>query len=430
MNKLDILNLEWPNSDRDLHIVTPVLEYLKLKYNLRCKTLSIFNGYYYVLKYKPKLILISNYVGADTNHKLIKNIRLLNIGGGIKIVTLISEGNVSDLNPISYLWGWNLDKKLYIDKMILWSTRSKNHFLNAYPEFEEKMAVSGATGFDRYKLFKFINKTDFLNKYKLKYKKVIGIGSFVFDAFFDKLLEQTVKLGNYQKENIELFQQDRFKLHEIYKKLIEKNKDILFILRYHPGTINFEKNEFYGLEQYENVFISNSFTNTDIKITDIINISDLWIAYESTTVMEAWLLGKQTFLINPTKSDFVRENVYKGSPIAKTEEESQRFIDEFFSTNTIRSFENLENTRKQVIKDIIEHCDGKNYQRAAEEIIKIIPMECREIKFGFRIYIEAAKQICKLFLSKTIFKNRWPDLKYKSNFAKKYQDMYSKVIRF
>lgn len=85
MNKLDILNLEWPNSDRDLHIVTPVLEYLKLKYNLRCKTLSIFNGYYYVLKYKPKLILISNYVGADTNHKLIKNIRLLNIGGGLRL---------------------------------------------------------------------------------------------------------------------------------------------------------------------------------------------------------------------------------------------------------------------------------------------------------------------------------------------------------
>ncbi|WP_038452477.1 hypothetical protein [Campylobacter iguaniorum] len=86
MSKLDILNLEWPNSDRDLHIVTPVLEYLKSKYNIRYKTLSIFSGYYYVLKYKPKLILISNYVGADTNHKLIKNIRSLDMGGGVKLL--------------------------------------------------------------------------------------------------------------------------------------------------------------------------------------------------------------------------------------------------------------------------------------------------------------------------------------------------------
>nr|WP_038452479.1 hypothetical protein [Campylobacter iguaniorum] len=319
---------------------------------------------------------------------------------------------------------------MYVDKIILWSTRSKNHFLSAYPKFEEKIAVSGATGFDRYKLFKFTNKTNFLNKHKLKYKKIIGIGSFVFDLYFDKLLEQTIKLGACPKENIELFQQDRFKLHEIYKKLIENNKDILFILRYHPGTVNFEKNEFYGFEHYENVFISNSFTNTDIKITDIINISDLWVAYESTTIMEAWLLGKQTFLINPTRSDFIRENVHKGSPIVKTIEEAQKLIDEFFSTNTIKSFEDLKNIRRQVIKDTIEHDDGKNYQRAAREIIKILNnKEYKEIKFSFKIYIEAAKQILKLFLSKTILKNRWPELKYKSNFAKKYQDMYSKVIK-
>ena len=38
------------------------------------------------------------------------------------------------------------------------------------------------------------------------------------------------------------------------------------------------------------------------------------------------------------------------------------------------------------------------------------------------------KQLFKLVLSKTIMKNRWPELNYKSDFAKPYQDIYNKAI--
>lgn len=50
MTRLDVLNLEWPKSDRDLHIVTPVLACLNIKYKVSYKTISIFNGYYYLLR--------------------------------------------------------------------------------------------------------------------------------------------------------------------------------------------------------------------------------------------------------------------------------------------------------------------------------------------------------------------------------------------
>ncbi len=297
-------------------------------------------------------------------------------------------------------------------------------------EYSSKVSFCGATGFDRYKILSFNNKKSFLDKNNIKSKKIIGIAGFGFDLFFGKYFENRKEdyLREYSELQINMYREDLYKLQKIYKTLIENNKDILFILRYHPGTIDFEKNEFYGLDIYDNVFISNKLTNNDYKISDLINISDLWIGYETTTALEAWLLNKQTFLINPTRSDFIRENVHKGSPIVKTSEEAQKLIDEFYENSTIKSFEFLEEERKKIIKDTIEYDDGKNHQRAAEEIVKVLNEEDREIKFSMKIYIEAAKQILKLILSKTIFKNRWPNLKYKSDFAKKYQDIYSEAI--
>lgn len=425
MSKLDILNLEWPQSDRDLNISIPVMVYLKKKYKLKVKTKSIFNGYYYILMMKPKLVIISNTTGAVINYEITK----LAYEYGIKVVSFVSEGNTLELGRF-FFWGHNKDERFFLNKLLVWSQQYYDfHSKENGIQFEGKVAISGAVGFDRYKILNFQDKNKFLEENKLKYKKIIGIGAWGFDAYFGEYFKQFEKhyMSIKPLEQIEMHRNDLYKLREIYKTMIEANPDILFVLRYHPGTIDFEKNEFYGLDIYDNVFISNKYIN-NLKIADLINISDLWIGYETTTALEAWLLNKQTFLINPTRSDFKRENIHKGSPIVKTSEEAQKLIDEFYENSTIKSFEFLEEERKKIIKDTIGYDDGKNHQRAAEEIVKVLNEEDREIKFSMKIYIEAAKQILKLILSKTIFKNRWPNLKYKSDFAKKYQDIYSEAI--
>lgn len=425
LSNIDILNLEWPSSDRDLHIVTPVLVYLKKKHNIQYKTVSIFNGYYYILKYKPKMILISNFQGASLNNEIIKLSYIL----GIKVVSFISEGNVKELALDQFLWGWNKDKKLYVDKMLLWSKRSERLFVDKYPELKDKLVTTGATGFDRYQLLTFKSKKEFLKENNLKFEKIIGIAAWGFDHYFGEYFEKNKNyyLKVFGEEQIEMHKSDLYKIQEIYKKLIENNKDILFILRFHPGTIDFEKNEFYGLDKFDNVYISNKF-NKNYQITDLINISDLWIGYETTTALESWLLNKQTFLINPTRSDFIRENVHKGSPIALTYSEAQKYIDEFFETSSIKDFELLQEYRSEIISAVIEYQDGNNYIRAAEEIIKVFNSPDRKIILNRNIYLLAFKQLLKVFLSKTIFKNRWRNLNYDLNFAQSYQEQYVKVI--
>ena len=426
LSNLDILNLEWSNSDRDLHIVTPVLVYLQKKYNITFETKSIFNGYYYLIKYKPKILVISNFAGAGINHEIVK----LAYQMGIKVVTFISEGNVKEEASQQFLWGWNKDNILYLDKMLLWSQRSDDIFLSKYPNLKDKLVTTGATGFDRYKLLSFQNKKSFLENNNLNYKKIIGIASWGFDHMFGDYYKRNEKyyLDTFGQDQIAMHQCDLFEIQKIYKQLIESNQDTLFILRYHPGTIDFEKNEFYGLEKYKNVFISNKFTNHQYQISDLINISDLWIGYETTTALESWLLDKQTFLINPTRIDFIRENVHKGSPIVNSFEDAQNLIDEFFTNKTIKEFKKLQSFRDEIIKDVIEYGDGKNYIRASKEIMEIYNKPNKNIKYNYKLYIGMSKQIIKLMLSKTIMKKRWSELNYKSNFAKPYQEMYNKEI--
>jgi len=405
--KIDILNLEWPNSDRDRNIITPVYLYLREKYKLSIKSENIFNGHYYLLKYRPRLLLLSNSVGSNINYLITK----VAYGMGIKVISLISEGNISDERKTDgFLWGWNTDKILYEDTKILWSLKSKNIIIERYPNLANKFFVSGATGFDRYKLLQFMDKKYFLIKNNLKrYEKIVGIAGWGFDQFFEGSItwdrEKKMYFDKFDKKEFEMHRSDLFLLKGIYKRLIEYNKDILFILRFHPANGNFERSEFWGLDTYENVYISNpAIKLNNYPISDLINISDLWIGYNSTTALEAWLLGKTTFFINPTRSDFIRDKIFKGLPIATNYNETQRFIDEFFKDGKISKFDALEGIRRKIIQDVIEYSDGKNHIRAAEIIYRIFSEKNKNklesIKCNNFPFIKMLKQFLRFSLSK------------------------------
>ena len=63
----DVLNLEWASKGRDIDIVEPVLSFLEIKFDFKVVRESILNAEFKLLKYRPKLLVISNAVGA---HKI------------------------------------------------------------------------------------------------------------------------------------------------------------------------------------------------------------------------------------------------------------------------------------------------------------------------------------------------------------------------
>lgn len=365
-HKCDILNLEWETDSRDENIVEPVLVYLEEKYSLRIIRDSIWYGCFKLLKYKPKMLLIANETGA------IENVTIMMLAHrmGITTVSLISEGlnyyteaNIEAEYVKEQFYGHNKKKEKIVDLKLLWSETTLNKFYKYIDEiFDYDVRVSGATGFDRYKLLTFMDKKDFLKSVNKFYEHIILIIGYGFD---NNLSIEEIKPDS--KSRIEWLKKNRDKLNEIYKKLIKNNPNILFVLKCHPGDRNFARTEFVDLKQYTNVV----FLHKKIGIDHLISISDLLIAFDSTTCMEAWMLDKVTIIINPYEEDFVRSSIYKGCIMTKNYGELQSRVKEYYLSGTICDFQRRENLRKEIIRENIGYSDGENYCRAGEMIKEI-----------------------------------------------------------
>jgi hypothetical protein len=372
VKNIDVLNLEWPNNERDVHAVAPVILELRNR-GLVCVTGDIFSYIFYLIKYRPKVLLLTSYQGALINHKLCKVASFI----GIKIITLIAEGNTRETAIKEMTWGNNKEMALYFEKMLLWSYRSESLMHKHFPQLLGRTSVVGGVGFDRYKRLHFLSKESFLNqiKYKKKYEKIIGLAGWGFDRVHDTDFYYKNKksiLASFKEGQKELHKNDFILIQGYMQKVIQSNPDVLFILRPHPGLTDYYYDEFKELKSLPNTYYSEPRV-CPFSISDLISASDLWGGYETTTCLEAWLLGKETFLLNPSGGSFNRDITAKGSyqisdinqlnKVVSSEEELNMIIDD---SSIVISH------RKDIISGVIGFDDGKNYLRAVNEIEPIV----------------------------------------------------------
>jgi len=405
---IDILDLEYSSKGRDVDISEPILSYLENKYNLKIVRRCCYkNWQYYLLKYKPKIVFIANGIGSLHHFNIVKTAYYL----GLKVVTHLSEGDLSSGEKFSsfsaFFWGFNKDEVLYEDLHLEWSQKNVDLAVQ-YSGQASKIKLSGAVGFDKYILLKnyFLQKEVFLNKYnKSSFRKIVGIAGWGFDVFIQE------SLGIYRPyEVIDFFSEENKRnvvlskdlVNELLRETIIKNPDVLFILKQHPILGEECYSEFKGLYEYTNTLL----LKTEEAIYDVINVCDIWGAYESTTNMEAWLIGnKPTFLIQPIENDFNRSGIAAGSSVVRTGEDLNAFIEEYYEKGKVSSFEQLESKREKIITNMIQWSDGKNHQRAAEYVYELYnaPIS-RKPKLNFYliriysrfIYKKFTKQIRKL----------------------------------
>lgn len=387
---VDVLNLEWMSYPaRDRNMSSLVSNYLRYQ-GYSVVEESLFRGYEMIEKHNPRLLFIANGIGAPANFNIVKYASLK----GLKVVTMVSEGNYLETPEAveTFLWGWNKDRYMYEDVNIHWSTRTQNLAISQYPSIKGKIKVSGGCGFDIYKIRPNKSKKEFLKLYsKEKYEKTIGVGCWDFGYCRP---DTPLSIFNKDEEIVKRFNQDRDLFNRVLLNIIKSNPSILFILKEHPGNRRgHDMSGIDGTEELDNVLILKYDS-----IIDTIAASDIWLTYESTTVLEAWMLGKQTCLLNPTGIDFPRANVYLGSPNYPNEEALQNAIDLYYSTGELPGFNDHRTAadRKKVIKDTIQWDDGLNHVRAGNEIIRVleskiekekspIPMDIRIQKIKQRI---------------------------------------------
>jgi surface carbohydrate biosynthesis protein len=355
---------------RDVEMLLPI-RYFAERF-LNCEFFHALNiDVHQIYRYKPDVILQANTIGSNLYFEISNIAHEQNI----PLFALISEGNFRLDGSFDY-WGYNRDKKFYQDYVCCWSERTAEFLKIKEPEAAEKIVVTGGTSFDRYTIFKFMQREEFLRKYnKQNYKKVIGYAGWAFGKLDHKRGREELLIWVRGDENkLKWIEEQRRGVENILREIIKKNRDTLFVLKQHPQENAPErpepvKNEMRDLAQYENVI----YLCEEEAIHDLISVSDIWTCFESTTALEGWLMGKQTIFINPDPN-FNRDPVYKGSALIQSSNELQRSIDEYYSTCKIERFFDPEkaSTRKELIKDIIGFGDGMNHIRASNYFQKTI----------------------------------------------------------
>lgn len=348
---------------RDVEMMLPI-RYFSEKF-LNCKFYHALNiDIHQIYRIKPDIILQANTIGSNLYFQISKIAHEQNI----PLFALVSEGNFRTDGSFNF-WGFNRDKKFYQDFVCCWSERTAEFLRKEVPEAKDKIVVTGGVGFDRYTIYKFMQKEEFLRKYSsTQFKKVVGYAGWAFGKLDHKRGREELLVWAKGDENkFKWIEDQRKKVRDILEQTIINNPSTLFILKQHPQENAPErtepvKNEMSELANYNNVV----YLCEEESIHDLISVSDIWTCFESTTALESWLMDKQTIFINP-EVEFNRDLLYKGSAIVQDYNSFQKLIDEFYSTGRIESFYSTEKDlmRKKLIKDIVGFGDGMNHIRAS-----------------------------------------------------------------
>jgi surface carbohydrate biosynthesis protein len=421
---------------RDVEMLLPI-RYFAERF-LNCKFYHALNiDIHQIYKIKPDLILQANTIGSNLYFEIAKIAHQDNI----PLFALISEGNFRTDGTFDY-WGFNRDKKFYQDYVCCWSERTAEFLKSKESGEAHKIVVTGGVGFDRYSIYQFMQKNDFLKKYgKQQYLKIIGYAGWAFGKQDHKRgREELLFWARYDESKLLWIEEQRRQVRDILKQAIENNKDTLFILKQHPQENAPErsepvKNEMSELADYENVL----YLCSEESVHDLISVSDLWTCFESTTALESWLMGKQTIFINPDP-EFNRDLLYKGSLLVQSYPGLQNIINEFYSTEKIQIFfeKNKEAERKELVKNIIGFGDGMNHIRAGYYFQKTVnnsQIAIRNYKFRFRHWlIFILIRIAGPFYNRAVFsrvyklkKHLWVFENYK---MEKLYQLYQKYVPF
>jgi surface carbohydrate biosynthesis protein len=407
-----ILFLVWPNSERDKNILLPIVGILEKKHKVEIG--SIFNAFFLIALHRPEMIVVANFAGSVVNHIVCKFAFKM----GIKTVSLVSEGVIPKGIESALFWGANKEKELYIDRYLLWNEEMHEAFIHIEGQYKDRFRVVGATGFDRYLVQTPNELKEAIKARRDSYERVITYASWAFDLFEDapyfRQYEKEI-IPHYPMDQVIRFREDKKMLSNILFDFIKNHPTDLFILKYHPGTLYADKTELGDrFKSLENVLIYNPEEKIDLK--DLIEVSDLWLAYESTTAMEAWLMNKTTIFINPSNEKFKRSEVHKGTLIIKDMAELEQAYVELVKENKIEAFEDLNEERKRILKALIGFSDGQSSVRAAEEIDNLFEEKIvREKNKNFFIPLH--------FILKITLKY------YLSFIIKKYSYMHGEIIK-
>ncbi len=358
------------DSGRDVEIMLPLLGFAERFLNCEVRT-TLTTNIYEIHRSRPDCVLIANTIGALLHFHIAREANKL----GIPVFALIWEGNFKTDGSFDY-WGYNTDKKVYQSYLCCWSMRTLEFLQKELPDLKDRIVLTGGLGFDRYRIYKFEDRHTFLSRHGLdhtKFARVIGYAGWGFEKLAHPRGRN--ELLSYLKGDASMLdwaeteKGSRGHSSEIHRS----TSNTLFILKKHPtetvaAELGAEHNEMAALKDHPNVLYLR-----DEQVHDLINIVNLWWVYESTTALEADIMGQQSLFIVPD-TNFPRVSLHEGFPQAQTFEEVDTMSEAYFADGSLPDYnsEKRIQRRKQIVAETIGYDDGYNHIRAAYYLQKTL----------------------------------------------------------
>jgi hypothetical protein len=422
-NKIKVLYFVDREDGRDIEMFLPLYFYLKERIGATIK-MSNFYDAQQIKYFKPDIVFLPNTVGAEYYYLIAK----LCSERDIAVFALDSEGNFRVDGTFKH-WGYNLGENFYQDFVCYWSKRCLDYMKKTEPKFADKMVITGNLGCDRYRIYDFLKKEDYLKaKGKENYKYVVGYAAWAFGKpFYPTGKTDLIAYFNGDESKLALIEPQRKAVEEVLKYAITNNPDTLFILKIHPleKKLHEQKlgvNECDNLAKYDNVVMEYD----DYNISDLINISDFWTSFESTTALESWLIGKETLIIltDPSFSTSLPQSRYDISqPQVNSGEKLDQYLQEFKKNKTIKDFHDpkMDEVRKDIAYQIFGFTDGMNHLRALKYLklsIDNVPNRKPVYKTNFRFWtLHYLIAIGKPLMKIGFIRNFWKFKKFKWVFS-------------
>ena len=389
--KIEILCFLDDDYGRDVEILMPVVYYAEKILHCTVKFAFVWD-IHAIYRRRPDVVLLANTIGSKLYFEISKYAHR----NGIKVFALISEGNFSTTGTVNY-YGFNTDRKFYQEYICLWNERTYKFMKKELADDSGKCVLTGSTGFDRYRIYRFKSKEEYLKEKNIaNFTKVIGYAGWAFGKLTNVGGRKELRVDeNKDSERFKWMEKMMYFVEGVLKKAVLNNPDILFIFKRHPNEIHPHitkegLNEMIRLREFPNVLYIKENEN----LHDIINACDIWLGFRSTTVLEAWGLKPiPTLLINPDLA-YKYESIFDGCLIVDTYEDLQNAIDEFYTTGGIAAFEQkqIKESQKRLFREIIGWDDGLNHVRTGYYLKKVIdgiqPGTPKKVKLNFSHFLK------------------------------------------
>jgi len=357
------------HKDRELDSYKEIAKILKEKYNLSSIIISNFFHSYYLFLYRPKLVVWNNL----TNNKGWPDGFIWEVYG--KSIEYVSHRWEQLLSPVNFKFkAPQNDFEKEIVKLFVWDKEFKNYLLS-YGVKKENIFIIGNIANNL--LFNIKDKKEFFrdklaNEFSLdKNKEWLFLPMNYNWAFFsDEMVDSRIRSGYDKEIAIEYREYAKKSLRE-FILFIEKIKNFEIILRPHPSiTEDDYKKVFNEILGYipKNIILNKSYS-----IREWIIASDIIGSSWSTSVYDAYKIGKKSFYFTPfSRPEWMNTYWMDEVKNIKNYDEFLKFLNE--DNNLDLKIENisLQNFAKQVYQLQKNKTPKPNYLKSIKYIKNLI----------------------------------------------------------